>query len=167
MSELAVSWIFLLDEDYVYGIREHLPPDWNDACAFVDRKGRRRLEINPNGDARILAGYAWDGCTPKFSVFDIVIGTPDGVPNEVTKKPKAYYASLMHDVLYQFLDAGLPLSRAQADNLFLEILTRDRFAPRRIYHVAVRVFGGVFRLFTRWKRSYAGKRVPVLREPAT
>ena len=161
MSELAVSWIFVLDGDYVYNIHGHLPSGWNEGCAFIDRKGRRRLEIHPNGDARVLTGYAWDGCTPKFAFFDIVVGTPDGVPNQVTKKPKAYYASLMHDVLYQFLDAKLPLSRRQADRLFLEILIRDRFAPRWIYFVAVRVFGGLFRLFTRWKRSYAGKRVPL------
>jgi len=161
MSALAVRWIFILDGDYVCSIRDYLPSDWNEGCAFIDAKGRRRLEILPDGDARVLTGYAWDGCTPKFSFFDIVIGTPDGVPNQVTKKPKAYYASLLHDALYQFLDAELPLSRAQADRLFLEILTRDRFAPRRIYYVAVRVFGGLSRLFTRWKRSYAGKRVPL------
>ena len=159
MSELAVRWIFVLDEDYVYNVREYLPSGWNEGCAFVDRTGRRRLEIHPNGDARVLSGYAWDGCTPKFSLFDIVIGIPDGVPNQVTKKPKAYYASLMHDAFYQFLDAKLPLSRAQADRVFLDILIRDRFALRRIYYAAVRLFGGVFRLFTRWKRSYAGKRV--------
>ena len=159
MSELAVRWIFVLDADYLYDLRHHLPSNWSDGCAFVDRKGHRRLEIHPDGNARVLASYAWDGCTPKFSLFDIVFGTPDGIPNQVTKKPKAYYASLMHDVLYQFLDADLPLSRAQADRVFLEILTRDRFAPRPIYYAAVRAFGGAFRRFTRWKRSYAGKRI--------
>ena len=166
MSELALRWVFLLEVDYVYNLRRHLPSSWNEGCAFADRKGHRRLEIHPNGDARIVAGYAWDGCTPKFSLFDIVFGIPDGVPNQVTKKPKAYYASLMHDVLYQFLDANLPLSRAQADRIFLEILTRDRFAPRPIYYAAVRALGGVARLFTRWKRSYAGKRIPLQLETA-
>jgi hypothetical protein len=161
MSELAVRWIFELDADYVYDLRRHLPPDWSEGCAFVDRDGQRRLEIHPNGDARVLANYAWDGCTPKFSLFDIVLGVPDGIPNEVTRKPKAYYASLMHDVLYQFLDANLPLSRAQADRVFLEILARDRFAPRLVYYAAVRILGGVARRFTRWKRSYAGTRIPL------
>lgn len=166
MSELALRWVFLLEADYVYNLRRHLPSGWNAGCAFVDGNGHRRLEIHPNGDARILAGYAWDGCTPKFSLFDIVFGIPDGIPNQVTKKPKAYYASLMHDVLYQFLDAKLPLSRAQADRIFLEILTRDRFAPRLVYYAAVRALGGVTRLFTRWKRSYAGKRIPLQLETA-
>lgn len=161
MSAFAVRWVFILDGDYIYSLRRHLPPDWNEGCAFVDRNGHRRLEIHPNGDARVLANYAWDGCTPKFSLFDLVFGIPDGIPNQVTRKPKAYYASLMHDVLYQFLDANLPIPRAQADRVFLEILTRDHFAPRPIYYAAVRVFGGVARLFTRWKRSYAGKRIPL------
>ena len=161
MSELAVNWIFVLDEEYVYNISRYLPVGWDKGCAFVDHDGRRRLEIHPNGDALVLANYAWDGCTPKFSVFDVVIGVPDGVPNQVTKRPKAYYASLLHDVFYQFLDADLPLSRGQADGVFLELLKRDRFAPRLIYYAAVRMFGGTFRLFTRWKRSYAGKRIPL------
>jgi hypothetical protein len=161
MSALAVRWVFLLDADYVYNIRHHLPSNWSEGCAFIDRHGHRRLEIHPNGDARVLANYAWDGCTPKFSLFDIVFGTPDGIPNQVTKRPKAYYASLLHDVLYQFLDVNLPMSRAHADRVFLELLTRDRFAPRPIYYAAVRAFGGAAHLFTRWKRSYAGKRIPL------
>ena len=97
---------------------------------------------------------------PKSSTW-AGFGIPDGIPNENTKRPKAYYASLLHDVFYQFIDVKLPLSRKQIDNIFLEILTRDGFAPRLIYHVAVRLFGGVFRLFTRWKRSYEGKKIPL------
>lgn len=159
MSKFAVRWVFVLDADYVYNLRAHLPADWNEGCAFVDRQGRRRLEIHPNGDARVLANYAWDGCTPKFSLFDIVFGVPDGIPNQITRRPKAYYASLLHDVLYQFLDAKLPLTRAQADKVFLDILTRDSFAPRGIYYAAVRLFGGLSRRIMRWKRSYAGKRI--------
>ena len=90
-----------------------------------------------------------------------MIGIPDGMPNPVTKQPKAYFASLVHDALYQFLDAGLPITREQADQLFLELLTRDGFAPRPLYSGAVRLFGGLFRRFTRWKRSYRGQRVPL------
>jgi hypothetical protein len=151
MSEFAVRWVFVLETDYVYSLGRHLPSDWNKAVAFLDKKGKTRFEILANGDGKVIGGYAWDGCTPKFCVWDIVFGTPDGIPNEHTKKPKAYYASLLHDVLYQFLDADLPLSRAQADRVFLEILTRDQFAPRRVYYSAVRLFGGLFRRLTRWK----------------
>ncbi len=96
MSEFAVRWIFLLEQNYTYNLSRHLAADWHEGWAFVDRNGQRRLEIHPNGDAVVLDGYAWDGCTPKFSVADIVFGTPDGIPSEVTKKPKTYYASLLH-----------------------------------------------------------------------
>lgn len=161
MSQFSVRWIFLLEEEYSYNIGKYLPADWSGGWAFVDRKGHRRLEIRPNGDAVVLAGYAWDGCTPKFSVADVVFGTPDGIPNERTKKPKAYYASMFHDALYQFMDAGVPLTRSQIDGVFLDLMTRDRFALRWFYYGVVRLLGGVFRRFTRWKRSYAGKRIPL------
>lgn len=161
MYKFSVPWIFLLDKDYSYNVAKHLPRDWREGYAFVDSKGHRRLEIHPNGDVVVLAGYAWDGCTPKFSFIDIAFGTPDGIPNEKTKKPKAYYASLLHDALYQFIDAQLPLSRSQIDTIFLELMTRDRFAPRRLYFGVVRALGGVFRQFTSRKRKYAGKRVPL------
>ena len=160
MSKL-VDWIYILDKAYDYNIRDYLPDNWDEGCAFVDRKGCKRLEIHPNGNARVLADYAWDGCTPKFSVLDIAFGVPDGIPNQSTKKPKAYYASLLHDVLYQFLDNDLPLSRANADRIFLDILKRDQFAPRLIYYMAVRIFGGVSHLFTCWTRQHAGKRIPL------
>jgi hypothetical protein len=159
MSTLAVRWIYVLETDFVHNIIGHLPTGWNRGVAFLDKSGARRLEIYPNGDARVLAGYAWDGCTPKFSLFDILIGTPDGIPNERTKKPKTYYASLVHDVLYQFMELNPDVPKAAADKIFLELLTRDGFAPRHIYYAAVSVFGGLSHRFTRWKRSYTGKRV--------
>lgn len=159
MSTTSVRWIYVLEEDVVYNILEHLPSDWSKSYAFYDKKGNRRLEIHSNGDARILSGYAWDGCTPKFSFFDILVGTPDGIPNERTKKPKTYYASLVHDVLCQFLEINPDVPRGRADKIFFELLKRDGFAPRYLYYFAVSVFGGVGHRFTRWKRSYDGKRI--------
>jgi hypothetical protein len=161
MSQFAVKWIFILDKDFVFNVRQHLTWSFSEGCAFVDSQGNRWLEIHPNGDAKVLAGYSWDGCTPKFTIWDIVLGIPDGIPNSKTTKPKAYYASLLHDALYQFLDADLPITREGADRVFLQLLSRDGFGPRGVYYAAVRGFGGVFRLFTRWKRTYDGKRVPL------
>lgn len=154
MSQLSLKWIFFLKDDFVIDLRRYLPPDYMKDMTFEDRKGKCWLKIAKDGQATIFAPYAWDGCTPKFGIWDIVFGTPDGVPNATTKMPKAYYASLVHDVLYQFLDSGLPMTRARADRIFLDILTRDNFAPRSVYFYAVRIFGGLFRLFTRWKREY-------------
>jgi hypothetical protein len=159
MSTAAVRWIYVLEDDFVHNISHHLPGGWNQNYAFLDKKGTRRLEIHANGDAKVIKGYAWDGCTPKFSVFDILIGTPDGVPNERTKRPKTYYASLVHDVLYQFMDINPDVPKAKADRIFLELMTRDGFAPRHVYFVAVTIFGGLSHRFTRWKRSYEGRRV--------
>lgn len=159
MSNLSVQWIYVLEGDFVYNIRNHLPSGWNKGYAFFDKKGKRRLEIHANGDVRVLAGYAWDGCTPKFSVLDILIGTPDGIPNERTKKPKTYYASLVYDVLYQFLEINPDVPKEKADKIFLDLLSRDGFAPRHLYYFAVSIFGGLGHRFTRWKRSYEGRRI--------
>ena len=158
MSEHAVDWVFRLDADYDFDVRRHLPPGWSEEATFVDARGKPRLTLRADGTARVLAGYAWDGCTPKHVVWDVVVGIPDGATHELTGKPKAYYASLLHDALYQFLDGGLPMRRKDADQVFLELLARDSFAPRGLYYLAVRLCGGVSRLFTRWKRDYGGAR---------
>ena len=95
MSQFAVKWTYVLDEDCSFNVKSHLPNDFTTGCAFEDQSGKRRLEIHSDGTAKVLAEYAWDGCTPKYALWDIVLGTPDGVPNDKTKKPKAYYASLI------------------------------------------------------------------------
>lgn len=159
MFQLALEWIYVLNQDFSYNIKQYLPDDFSTGCAFEDRNGRRWLEIHPDGTAKVFAKYAWDGCTPKLAIWDIMVGIPDGVPNLITQRPKAYYASLIHDVLYQFLDNELPISRKSADRIFLELLERDGFAPRMIYFYAVRIFGGLAHLFSRWKRSYQGRQV--------
>lgn len=156
---LAVEWIFELQGDYEVNLKDFVAVNVSEHHVFEDSKGIVRLELFPGGRAVVKSGYAWDGCTPKFSVFDIVLGIPDGIPHSTTRKPKAYYASLLHDVLYQFLDAGSPISRAEADQVFLGILARDAFAPRWIYYAAVRLFGGLTRLMARRVRRYAGRRV--------
>lgn len=158
----ALDWVYVLDEDMVYNIRPHLPAGWQEGYAFLDRQGRCRLELHPNGDLRIPAGYAWDGCTPKYALFDILLGIPDGAPSHRTQKPKTYYASLVHDVLYQFLELNPAVPRRVADRIFLELMARDGFAPRRLYYAAVVLFGGLSRRLARRKRGHAGQRRPLL-----
>ncbi len=103
------------------------------------------LEISENGDIIIKGthanGYAWDGCTPKFNIFDLfLIGTPDGRTIVNTGKPITYYASLIHDILCQFRkDIGI--SRRQADKVFLIYL--GNFNLRYLYYIAVRAYGMV------------------------
>ncbi len=74
------------------------------------------VTLDEHGLFCIKKGYAWDGCSPKFVFADLIIGTPDGRLNESTGKPITYYASLLHDVIYQF-KMVIPVTRKEADDL--------------------------------------------------
>ena len=111
-----------------------------------DEKGILRLILHNDGSFTVKDEYAWNGCTPKFGFFDILIGTPDGVVHKDTGKPKAYYATMIHDALYQFIPfipEKFKITRKAADRFFLELLERDEFILRWIYWLAVRIFGGL------------------------
>jgi len=88
--------------------------------------------------------YAWDGCTPKKILFDIVFGTPDGKLDVNTLKPITYYASMFHDILYQFL-CQIPISRKEADQIFYLLLKKANFKLAKLYYLAVRIFGYFYR----------------------
>jgi hypothetical protein len=150
----AARWLFRLGRSYSWQSPYRLERDW----AFQDKKGHTRLVLTADGTITVTRGYAWDGCTPKKCVLDVVVGIPDGVVYLPTGRPKTYYASLVHDALYQFLPVGLPLSRAQADRCFLLLMTDHRFAPRYVYYWAVRAFGGLTLPVTRRIRDTFGGR---------
>lgn len=101
------------------------------------------LELSTSGRIRVKAnagGYAWDGCTPKWSLLNLcIIGVPDGHLDYRTMKPYTYHASLVHDALYQYLDS-VPVAKQDIDLLFLKML--GDFRLRRAYYFAVRHFGG-------------------------
>lgn len=102
------------------------------------------LHISTEGTITIKAGktgYAWDGCSPKFSFLNLaIIGTPDGHVDYRTGKPYTYKASLVHDALYQYLDT-VPVPKAEVDKLFYQML--GDFTLARVYFWAVRLFGGI------------------------
>ena len=152
MGKTFERWVFWIDQDFSWNSGLPIAED----VAFLDRKGVRRLELRKGGEIRVLKGYAWDGCTPKFWLLDLVFGIPNGVVSSSTKKPKTYYASLIHDALYQFLSDGLPLSRGDADRCFLSLMTETDFLLRRPYYWAVRLFGEVFRRGMKLKRKTSG-----------
>jgi len=127
--------------------------------AFEDKDGVRWLEITRDGGITVLSGYAWDGCTPKICLFDLLFGTPDGTVDSRTGRPKTYFASLVHDVLYQSRRSGLPLPRATADRFFLRLLALTGFTPRAVYYAAVRLFGGFFRKTGKYKGTEEGRLV--------
>ena len=74
-----------------------------------------------------------------------------------TGKPKTYYASMVHDALYQFLDAEVPITRGQADKCFLRLMEDSEFILSGIYWFAVRMFGHLFwkgkRKSRQWRRE--------------
>lgn len=150
----SVRWLYRLEESYSWESGHRLEED----LVFRDKSGAVRLVIERGGRITVTRGYAWDGCTPKVCVFDILIGVPDGVVHARTGRPKTYYASLVHDALYQFLPDGLPLRRYHADEFFLRLMVESDFAPRWIYWFAVRILGGLFRRAGRKIRKTSGIR---------
>lgn len=146
------NWVFTLDEDFVWKSNLKVPRNFN----FHDKKGHIRLKLRKPNLVIVTKKYSWDGCTPKFYLFDILLGTPDGVIDSGTKKPKTFYASLVHDIFYQFLLDGLPFNRLDADNSLLKLMGETGFKPRRIYWLGVRLFGWLFVLHHRHKRKNKG-----------
>lgn len=98
---------------------------------FIDREYESEfLRIEPTGKITIKgsshSGYAWDGCTPKVEVLDLIIGTPDGRLDYQTEKPITYYAFMVHDAIYQYKNE-VPISRKEADLLFKAMLKDASF----------------------------------------
>ena len=104
------------------------------------------LELSETGMLIIQKGYSWNGCSPKFALYDMIFGTPEGAVSPLTNKQKTYYASLIHDAFYQISESIFDIKehkreRKMADRVFLDILRWERFKPRQIYYLVVRVFG--------------------------
>ena len=152
MCKDAEWWLFVLPEDVSWESGLTSPED----LAFHDRTGTVRLIVRKSGTVTVPAPYAWDGCSPKVCVFDLNVGTPDGVIDSHTKRPKTYYASLVHDAMYQFLLDGLPFKRAQVDGCFRRLMAETGFGPRWIYWFFVRLLGWVFVALHRFKRKNRG-----------
>jgi len=90
-------------------------------------------------------GYAWDGCSPKLKIKDIYVGTFEGVLNLDTGQSKTYYASLIHDIFYQFSrDVKSFIKRKEVDREFYIILKNNGFRFAKLYYIAVRLFGWMF-----------------------
>ena len=90
-------------------------------------------------------GYAWDGCSPKVKLKDVYVGTFEAVLNWDTGVSKTYYASLIHDVFYQFSkEVKSFIRRKEVDGEFYLILKRDNFRFALAYYWAVRLFGWLF-----------------------
>ena len=150
VSDRGLKWLFrinkiyTLERDFVWHSGHSIG---DDHLVFEDKKKKLRMIISTEGIITIKEHYTWDGCTPKISFFDLfIIGTPDGILHRETGKPKTYFASLVHDALYQFLpdmpDKNI-ITRRDADDLFRRLLIEYEFAPNWVYWAAVRLFGGI------------------------
>jgi len=84
------------------------------------------------------------GALPSFS-SGIYVGTPDGIVDLFSAKPKTYYASLIHDALYQFRhEYKEQVSRKTTDLIFLDELQLNKFALSLLYYRIVRWFGWIY-----------------------
>ncbi len=126
------------------------------------KSGNGFIELTQDGKIFIngsrLNGYAWDGCTPKFEFLDFVIGTPDGRLDYLTEKPITYYASLVHDAIYQY-KSEIPVCRKDADIIFLKILSEAGFYWSWVYYIIIRLFGG---FYGKWKAKSNTKNLRLL-----
>jgi hypothetical protein len=129
------NWIFRLDAKYERVFHEMRGFSFEAPWLTID---------GASGRLTIPIGYAWDGCTPKYRVADLgYVGTPDGTIDPVSGYPKARFASLVHDCLYQYYGShGVP--RRTIDGIFLSMLQEARFSFARLYYLVVRAFGGCF-----------------------
>ncbi|MEQ6166935.1 DUF1353 domain-containing protein [Ekhidna sp. MALMAid0563] len=108
--------------------------------------------ITVKGSYNESRGYAWDGCTPKFNLLHITWGNFDGkmikhketVSGKTTYHPMTYYASMVHDVLYQYKRC-VPVTRKEADLIFYQQLKEAKFMWAWFFYAGVRLFGWWFR----------------------
>lgn len=99
------------------------------------------FQLFEGGKIIVKSGYSWDGCSPKVKIFGKIIGTWDG------KNNSTYYASMLHDVLYQY-KCEIPFSRLEVDKQFKKDLEKINFKYTNIYYFFVRKFGG---FYGKWK----------------
>jgi len=90
-------------------------------------------------------GYSWDGCSPKWKLKGMYFGTPEAVLSNETRQSRTYYASLIHNLFYQFSnDVKNIVKRSEADREFYNILRRDEFKMATWYYVAVCIGGWIW-----------------------
>ena len=105
-----MRYIYKLENDYHY---------YNDKLVGIELA--TEYVFIYNGYVTIKKGYSWNGC------------------NFVPDFKGTYYASLLHDALYQY-----KIKRSIADKIFLDIMRRDKFVGGWVYYKGVRIFGWIF-----------------------
>jgi hypothetical protein len=157
MCRNGVSWLYRAEKSFIWDSGLEVDED----RVFLDAAGKVRLIIETTGRITVTRGYSWNGCSPKVCVFDFLLGTPDGVVHKNTGRPKTYFASMVHDALYQFLKTDSPIGRKQADDCFLRLMEDSDFSPRYLYWAAVRIFGRLVWRGKQMRRGWQGRSLPV------
>ncbi len=122
------QWKYRLAEQRIFELPELAGISYRNAWVVI-----------ANGRMKISAGYAWDGCSPKYQLMGLwSFGTPDGVLRE--GEPWLYEPSLVHDVLCQFR-AELPVTKAQSVRIFNDMMVDRNWPLRRLYTWAVDKLG--------------------------
>jgi len=129
---------------YVYCIKENYPYKSSITGRLFENEWFR---LDMDGMITVKGahdhGYAWDGCSPKWKLKEMYFGTPEAVLNNETRQSRTYYASLIHDIFYQFSSEvkGI-IRRREADGEFYSILKRDGFKMARSYFWPFGASGG-------------------------
>lgn len=80
-----------------------------------------------------------------MKIGDVYFGTSEAVLNYDTGQSKTYYASMVHDVFYQFSkDVRSFIDRKEVDKEFYNILKRDEFRFAKLYYYCVRALGWIW-----------------------
>lgn len=99
---------------------------------FYDCQGLKWCEL----EGRYLTTephYAWNECSPKVC-YGLWWVTPD--------LPGAHEASFVHDQLCQFFNVeDFPFSKVQVDQIFYNLLKKNKFCLAGMHHGAVKQFG--------------------------
>jgi hypothetical protein len=135
-------WKFVIHEDYVFQSDLLV----GKSCDF------NWMRITPDGTITVKGshdrGYAWDGCTPKWNFLQITWGNFDGqlIKHKDTNQyqPYTYYASLVHDVIYQYKRC-VPLTRKETDRIFLLQLRQAGYKWAPLYYAGVRCLGWIYK----------------------
>ena len=131
---------------YVYCIKS----DYKYQSSITGREFENEwLKLSKDGEVTVKGtnykGYAWDGCSPKLKIKDWYLGTWEAVLNFETGQSKTYYASLVHDIFYQFAkDVRKLVRRKEVDREFYLILKRDGLRCAKLYYLGVRMFGWIW-----------------------
>lgn len=140
---MSKPYLWTLEEDYHVSLGFTIAIEKMD---FHDNKGNKWMTIDYD-TLTIYKDYSWDGCSPKFKIGGKIFGIWDGTKiahiingDEIDVDSQMKYASLIHDVMYQFLD-DIPLSRKDVDSIFLKDALNANFIFSWLYYCFVRVFG--------------------------